>query len=381
MQAEHAKTNDISIPLVLVRKYPHLLDAPFKMWPGLNMFWPSYYRVSHIVTNHAVTYSAPVQRCATSDNVMNDIDISINFQVDDAVKFIYLLGFNELISQITEEAIRLVHSVRHDQVDDLREVFASGRKKDLNQKFIYLLGFNELISQITEEAIRLVHSVRHDQVDDLREEFASGRKKDLNQKLPEKLSGTLERTTAFKTKMEEQEKKQENDMRILVSEETQLLTAIQKEMIARSRTSSQSTSELTRRQKLRFDAEAKMEVLCIDQRSICDAKVLRARGQKDIAAAAASAMATKLRNDAITVKVENVKQLARIDAAVKAAEGLRAAADTEGKAASLLAAKRATKKNHVEVDLVRTTTIVLSGTSGQALVDRVCASDQDSPAY
>ncbi|KDO30225.1 hypothetical protein SPRG_22148 [Saprolegnia parasitica CBS 223.65] len=391
MHAEHAfnaKTKDGSIPLVLVPKYPHLLDVfvhiPSGMWvlyqkwnahagilePGLKMFWPAYYRVSHIITKHAVTYSAPVQRCATSDNVMIDIDISINFQVgptaDDAVKFVYMLGaqrFNELISQITEEAIRgLVHSVRHDQVHDLREEFASGMKKDLNQK----VGAYGVI----------VHNV-----------------KVTNVELPDKLSKTLEHTTAFKTKMEEQEKKQENDMRILINEETQLLTAIQKENDRKVKDLvALQERELIRRQKLRFDAEAKMEVLCIDQRSICEAKVLRAAGQKDIAAAAASAMATKLRNDAMvtlvktqreyeqTVKAEDVKQEARIDAALKAAEGLRAAANTEGKAAPLLAAKRtfdyATKKNQVEVDLVRKTKIVLSGESGQALLDRLCASDQ-----
>ncbi|KAH9118309.1 hypothetical protein LEN26_012195 [Aphanomyces euteiches] len=162
--------------------------------PGLIAVWPAYNRVSHIVTKHAVTYSAPVKRCATSDNVMIDIDISINFQIgptaNDAVKFVYMLGaqrFNELISMLTAEGIRgLVHSVRHDQVHDLREEFASEMKKDLNAK---LAQYGVII-----------HNV-----------------KVTNVALPAHLSATLEHTTAFKTKIEEQEKKHENDMRILIN--------------------------------------------------------------------------------------------------------------------------------------------------------------------
>jgi hypothetical protein len=102
----------------------------------------------------------------------------------------------------------------------------------------------ELLYSLTEEAIRgLVHSVRHDQVHDLREEFAEGMKTDLNAKLksfgvfiqnvkvtnvdlPPALSHILEETTAFKTRMEEQEKTQENQMRVLLNQETQRLTAL-----------------------------------------------------------------------------------------------------------------------------------------------------------
>jgi hypothetical protein len=85
--------------------------------------------------------------------------------------------------------------------------------------------------------------VRHDQVHDLREEFAEGMKTDLNAKLksfgvfiqnvkvtnvdlPPALSHILEETTAFKTRMEEQEKTQENQMRVLLNQETQRLTAL-----------------------------------------------------------------------------------------------------------------------------------------------------------
>ncbi|KAF0695723.1 Aste57867_13487 [Aphanomyces stellatus] len=377
------KTKDGGIPLVLVPRYAQLLDTfvriPSGMWvlyqrwnahagilePGLITAWPACNRVSHIVTKHAVTYCAPVKRCATSDNVMIDIDISINFQIgpkpDDAVKFVYELGaqrFNELISMLTAEGIRgLVHSVRHDQVHDLREEFASGMKKDLNAK---LAAFGVVI-----------HNV-----------------KVTNVELPTRLSKTLEHTTAFKTKMEEQEKKHENDMRILLNEETQLLTAIQKENDRKIKDLvALKERELISRQKLVLDAESKMEVLCINQHAKFDALIQQTAGQKDIAFAAASAIATKKRNDAMVklvmaqreyeqrVKAEQIKQDALVDVARRQAEGILAAADAEATSADALAVKRqfdvSTKKNAVEKALVSQAKMVISGENGEALIRRL----------
>ncbi|CAK4739996.1 unnamed protein product [Aphanomyces euteiches] len=374
------KTKDGGIPLVLIPKYPWLCDTfvriPSGMWvlyqkwnahmgildPGLIAVWPAYNRVSHIVTKHAVTYSAPVKRCATSDNVMIDIDISINFQIgptaNDAVKFVYMLGaqrFNELMSMLTAEGIRgLVHSVRHDQVHDLREEFASEMKKDLNAK---LAQYGVII-----------HNV-----------------KVTNVALPARLSATLEHTTAFKTKMEEQEKKHENDMRILVNEETQLLTAIQKENDRKIKDLvALKERELISRQKLILDAEAKMEVVCINEKAKADALLLKTQGEKEIAFATATAAATKRRNDAMVklvtaqreyeqrVKAEEIKQQAQIEAAKKQAAGFLAAAEAEEKSAQALAVKRAydyaSKKNTVEKSLVGHAKMVISGDNGEELI-------------
>lgn len=223
MKHFNAKVTDGRIPIVLTPNYPTLMTlfmkVPSGLWvfkqkwnahagmmdPGLKMFWPAWNRVSHIVTKQAVTYSNPVRGCPTSDNVMVDIDISISFQIgpteDDAYTFVYSLGahrFDELLYSLTEEAIRgLVHSVRHDQVHDLREEFAMGMKTDLNAK---LKSYGVFI-----------HNVKVTNVD-----------------LPQALSRTLEETTAFKTRMEEQEKNHENQMRMLLNKETQKLTALEK---------------------------------------------------------------------------------------------------------------------------------------------------------
>ncbi|KAH9122950.1 hypothetical protein LEN26_010052 [Aphanomyces euteiches] len=293
---------------------------------------------------------------------MIDIDISINFQIgptaNDAVKFVYMLGaqrFNELMSMLTAEGIRgLVHSVRHDQVHDLREEFASEMKKDLNAK---LAQYGVII-----------HNV-----------------KVTNVALPARLSATLEHTTAFKTKMEEQEKKHENDMRILVNEETQLLTAIQKENDRKIKDLvALKERELISRQKLILDAEAKMEVVCINEKAKADALLLKTQGEKEIAFATATAAATKRRNDAMVklvtaqreyeqrVKAEEIKQQAQIEAAKKQAAGFLAAAEAEEKSAQALAVKRAydyaSKKNTVEKSLVGHAKMVISGDNGEELI-------------
>lgn len=114
---------------------------------------------------------------------------------------------------------------------------------------MYKLGahrFDELMSAETEEAIRgLVYSVTHDKVNDLREEFAVGMLSTLNSKvkmygvqimnvkitdvkLPPDLQDRLERTTAFKTKMSEQEKSHENRVRVLEDEATRSIETIRK---------------------------------------------------------------------------------------------------------------------------------------------------------
>ena len=83
-------------------------DIPFKK-EGLICCWPWYKRVSHVVTQKAVRFNAPVSFCPTKDNVLVNIDVSFNFQIYDADKFVSLLGagrFQELLRVETEEAIR-----------------------------------------------------------------------------------------------------------------------------------------------------------------------------------------------------------------------------------------------------------------------------------
>jgi regulator of protease activity HflC (stomatin/prohibitin superfamily) len=102
--------------------------------PGLKMWWPAWFHITHIVTKGTLTYNAPTRQCPTADNIMVNVDLSLTFSIGpdaESVKdFCYLLGparMDEYMSSQTEEAIRgLVFSVTHDQVNDLREEFAQG---------------------------------------------------------------------------------------------------------------------------------------------------------------------------------------------------------------------------------------------------------------
>jgi len=153
-------TNANEIAIVLVPKSPMLFhlavqvpSGPFVLWqrwhedmgqltPGIIWFWPSWNRISHIVTRAAITYNCPVQDCPTADNIMVDLDLSLTFRVgpdaEAARNFVYRIGanrFDELLAAETEEAIRsLVYSVQHDKVDGLREEFAEGVQNILNDK-------------------------------------------------------------------------------------------------------------------------------------------------------------------------------------------------------------------------------------------------------
>lgn len=105
---------------------------------------------------------------------------------------------DELLSAETEEAIRaLVYSVTHDKVNDLREEFAEGMLKTLNGKF-KPYGVNILHVKITDVA------------------------------LPPDLQDRLEKTTAYKTKLGEEEKTYENKVRVLEDEATKELETVKR---------------------------------------------------------------------------------------------------------------------------------------------------------
>ncbi|KAF1320244.1 hypothetical protein FI667_g12626, partial [Globisporangium splendens] len=385
MKHFNAASTSGKIPLVLIPKYPTLIKffmrVPSGMWvlkqrwnahagmmdPGLKMFWPAWNRISHIVTKQAVSYSNPVRFCPTSDNVMVDIDISISFQIgpteEDAVKFVYCLGahrFDELLYSLTVEAIRgLVHSVRHDQVHDLREEFALGMKKDLNNK---LQNYGVFI-----------HNVKVTNVD-----------------LPPNLSATLEETTAFKTRMEEQEKNHENRLRILLNEETQKLTALQKENDrAIQDLLAEKTRAMIHREEMRTNAEAKSQVAIAEQIAASENKIKEVEGLKQDALATATAD-TVQRKALPTVELSNlqrefekyvsvakVKSEAVLKASEKEAAQILANAEAEGNSSAALVAKRdfeyQQKKIAMEAKLAECVPLVISGKNGDDLIRQTLA--------
>ena len=78
----------MEIPIVLVPKsrflfhfYLNVPSGPFVLYqkwhedmgqlsPGVIWVWPSWYRISHIVTRATITYNAPAREIPTADNGM-----------------------------------------------------------------------------------------------------------------------------------------------------------------------------------------------------------------------------------------------------------------------------------------------------------------------
>lgn len=133
-----------------------------------------------MVSRAAITYNAPTVQVPTADNVMVDVDISINFTIaqdeNAPSDFVYKIGahnFNEYLSSKVEEAMRgLVYGVPHNKVNDLRESFAIDMLDSLRAKMA-IFGIHMMNVKVT------------------------------NVKLPVELQKRLEKTTAFQTKIEE----------------------------------------------------------------------------------------------------------------------------------------------------------------------------------
>lgn len=127
-----AKQPDGSLPLVLIpparsKWMPSALFVPagckclLQHWgaakgvasQGAQVYSP-FWRVAYCVTQQSCTYSAPVNRVPTSDNVMVSVDLMVVFRISDPEKFVYTLGaevFDTAMSGILEEGVR--HLVRN----------------------------------------------------------------------------------------------------------------------------------------------------------------------------------------------------------------------------------------------------------------------------
>lgn len=338
----------IEIPIVLVPRTPMLFNAylnvpsgPFVLWqkwhkdmgqlsPGAIWFWPSWCRISHIVTRATITYNAPSQNCPTADNVMVNVDLSLTFRIgpdaDAARNFIYRLGahrFDEFLSAETEESIRgLVYGVTHDRVNDLREEFAVGMLATLNSK-VNPYGVQIMNVKITDV------------------------------KLPQVLQERLERTTAFKTKMGELEKTFENRVRVLEDEATKKLETIRR---SNAREIQKISAERKRYEIERKEIEerANGDARVQEVKAISEAEVAlkQAKGEERVAKvkarqdAEAHLKKTQMECQKLIIEAEQKANVLIKDgeAALKVAKSQAAAmiarAEAEAEGAKLLAEKR-----------------------------------------
>lgn len=76
---------------------------------GLHFHMNPYWRIAFVVCQQTIQYDSPVTRCATKDDVMVDLDLTLVFRVVNPDTFVYQLGaskFDILLRGSVEEAIR-----------------------------------------------------------------------------------------------------------------------------------------------------------------------------------------------------------------------------------------------------------------------------------
>lgn len=154
-----------------------------KLDPGPKWCWPVWKQVSALVSKQVVTYNALPKQCPTRDMVFVDVNLSINFRIGPDVQrvqdFVFYMGAERLDGYLyfqVEESIRtLVQGVTYDKVNDLRSEFSGEMLRTLQSK-VGPFGVDILNVKITDVA------------------------------LPRELQERLEKTTAFRTRLEEEEK-------------------------------------------------------------------------------------------------------------------------------------------------------------------------------
>jgi len=108
-------------------------------WPAGRHKADWRHRVAFVVTQHTCTYNYTVPDCATRDDVMARVDLTLVFNIDKATTFVYKIGathFNEMLKAVAEEALRgLVRSIDHTSIYELRSSAADQLLSVLNRTF------------------------------------------------------------------------------------------------------------------------------------------------------------------------------------------------------------------------------------------------------
>jgi len=331
---------------------------------GFNFFWPGWKRISHIVTKKGVSYNHPVHECPTSDNVMVEVDVSLTFQigptVDDAKKFVYLLGahrFDELLSAETEEAIRaLVNDVPVMKVHDLREEFAGDMRNNLNRT-----------------------------MKDYGVEIRAVKVTDV--KLPQSLENTLQKRTSYETEIEQEEKKHIAEKRKVVDLSQQNLEEIKKTNKrkvqelnanvdrAHVQRDEQAMTAQTRKAVAVVNAKSKSRVAIVEAESMMD--VANRQGEK---AHVEKVVRTKAECDAKKVAADQgyqsrvVRSQATLEMAKNDAKGILAEAEVEKAAATQLQEMRDFEVTKLRMDVMtgiaQHSNMVICGDTGEKLLQQ-----------
>jgi hypothetical protein len=333
--------------------------------PGLKMWWPAWFHITHIVTKGTLTYNAPTRQCPTADNIMVNVDLSLTFSIGpdaESVKdFCYLLGparMDEYMSSQTEEAIRgLVFSVTHDQVNDLREEFAQGVLGTLQSK-MKKYGIEVKTAKITDV------------------------------QLPQALMARLENTTSFKTKIQEQRKRHENTIRVIKDGAQQEIEQLVKN---NARLKQDITAQIqrfeTERKELSAEVVGQNTVMVLDSQNDKDVAISKSKG--DLQASRSKAQKdgeelrrhTRIKCDQRVVEAQNKSSVMILDSeselldAEKKAESIVITATAEDKSSKFLVEQRKYELEKEKMSVMKSIAgngrKFLSGKEGSDLFDQL----------
>jgi regulator of protease activity HflC (stomatin/prohibitin superfamily) len=340
--------------------------------PGLQ-FTPACNRIAYVVNAQACTYNAPVKSCPTADNVMVDCDLTLVFQIGpsprDVKKFVYKLGarrFDDFLFAAVEEAIRhLIRTCLHTEVYELR-----GGSDDRVKETLHELNkkFNIFGCVFSSAAITDVRFKRE-------------------------LQDTLQQTTEFGSKIEEQAKRQKNLMDQIEFRKNREMQELEKQ---HSRIIQDLQAKRTRveidREKQTVEVIGRAEVACTKARQDASVEKLKAEAEKKVAKNQGlmkkeELMAeTRARDQATRIKVDQETKTQcyegeqRLIAAKAISDALATEASAEAAAAPALKVKREHDLRMAKMEVLQmmasNNKIVISGDAGDKLIEEMMSNVQ-----
>lgn len=330
---------------------------------------PSWNRIAYCVSSQSQTYNAPVKHCPTADNVMVDCDLTLVFQIGpaprDVKRFVYFLGarrFDEFLYASVEEGIRhLIRSCKHTDVYELKgssDPRVMATLKELNRKFNKTFGVYINQAAITEVRFK------------------------------QQLQNTLEETTNYKSRIDEENKKQFNAMEKIRLQEVRELAELDRQNQLKIQDKvAERDRVVIRRAELLEVASSKAEVNITRATEKAQINETRADAEKRIG----EAEGLRMKEDTVTVaRIQSERTLIRVrqecqtmifesEQRLAASRAIAAAvvaeAEAEEKAAEGLQAKREHEleiaRQEVLQEIASNSSIVVSGDQGDRLLQNL----------
>lgn len=317
--------------------------------------------VSHVVSRQVFTFNAKPKSCPTRDSVFVDINLSINLAIlpDCVQSFVYTLGAERLdaylVMQVEESIRTLVYGVNHDRVNDLRSEFATEMMRTLSSKLMPL-GVDVRNVKITDVS------------------------------LPRELQQRLEATTAFKTRIKEEEKNHEHRLQQISNDHEQKVAGVvQKYAIKQQQLRAEAdryevsmeekmSNAESQRKQLTEAAHGEREVAVTKSKGEIASAAYEARAAKERVVSSASIAAEKqLHTHVVESKARVIDASATEALANNKAAEIIATAEAKGKSAKKTEKKKVFEQKMklatLDAHLAGSSRIMLDGASGSDLIN------------